>query len=116
MEISIQYLAGMVDADGCILSHKSGKIYRYPRLQVTNTSWKLIEELISNFGGHSVKRHVKGKGTFINRQDCYDWRIDGNSARKLIEKLIPYLVIKKEKALQVLINDSKNGFRDFSGA
>lgn len=111
MKISIEYLAGMVDADGCIMWHKSNKIYRYPRLIVTNTSWKLIEELIENFGGHSVKKHAKGKGTFRNLLDCYDWRLDGDKARVLIEKLIPFLVIKREKALFVLLNDSTKGFR-----
>ena len=113
MQISIEYLAGMVDADGCICSHKSGKIYRYPRLQVTNTSWKLILELLENFGGHSIQKHVKGEGTFIHRQDCYDWRLDGDKARILIAKLIPFLVIKREKALLVLLNDSTKGYRDF---
>lgn len=109
--LSYRYLAGMVDADGCIQAHQSGihtsgLKYRYPRLQVTNTNWSLIEDLINSFGGHSIKKHSKGKGTFPNRRDCYDWRLDGDSARELIQSIMPYLRIKYKKAVDVLLLDS----------
>lgn len=104
MEIS--YLAGLVDGEGCIRLHPSNKgIYRkyYPRLQVTNSYKLLLDMLVSQYGGaiHGPKRGS------ISTKDCWDWRITGDKARQLLIDLIPFLIVKKEKAIEVLSKDDK---------
>lgn len=113
MEIS--YFAGLVDGEGCIRLHPSNKgKYRkyYPRLQVSNTYKPLLDMLVSQYGGaiHGPKRSpIRDCPT----KDCWDWRITGDKARQLLNDLLPFLIIKKQKAIQVLAGDQKvEGARD----
>lgn len=104
--MNISYLAGLVDGEGCIRLHPSNKgIYRkyYPRLQVTNTYKLLLDMLVSQYGG-AIHGPKKGKSSY---KDCWDWRITGDKARQLLKDLIPFLIIKKEKAIEVLSKDNK---------
>ena len=105
--ISIEYLAGLVDGEGHIRLTTSNKgKYRklYPRLQVTNTYKPIIEELQVQYGGgirHSVHKNKP------HWKDKYDWVLDGDKARNMLEELIPYLKIKRRNAMDVLIGDQK---------
>ncbi len=106
--LSLEYLAGLVDGEGCIRLHPSNKgKYRkyYPRLQVTNTYKPILDLLVDQFGGaiHSDKFPRKA-----NWKIKHDWRISGDKARELLNQLLPYLVIKKEKAILVLQGDQKS--------
>lgn len=104
--MNIDYLAGLVDGEGCIRLHPSNRgEYRkyYPRLQVTNTYKPLLELLVSTYGG-AISGPKRSK---ISQKDTYDWRITGDKARKLLQDLIPLLIIKKEKAIEVIKNDQK---------
>lgn len=106
--ISLEYLAGLVDGEGCIRLHPSNKgKYRkyYPRLQVTNTYKPILDMLVDQFGGavHSGKFPVKE-----NWKIKHDWRLTGDKARELLSQLLPYLIIKQGKAKEVLLGDQKN--------
>ena len=104
--MNIHYLAGLVDGEGYIRLCPSNKgKYRkyYPQLQVTNTYKPLLESLVSDFGG-SILGPKRSKNA---TKDCWDWRISGDKARKLLHELLPLLVIKKDKAKQVLEGDNK---------
>lgn len=105
--ISLEYLAGLVDGEGCIRLHPSNKgKYRkyYPRLQVTNTYKPILDMLVDQYGGaiHSAKTPQK-EGWKIK----HDWRLTGDKARELLNQLLPYLIIKQEKAKEVLLHDQK---------
>lgn len=106
----ISYIAGLVDADGCIRLHPSNKgKYRkyYPRVQITNTCRELMDALVEQFGGaiHGPKRRTDGIRN--STKDCWDWRITGDKCRQLLSNMIPFLFIKKEKAIKVLNQDNK---------
>ena len=107
MSISLEYLAGLVDGEGCIRLHPSNKgKYRkyYPRLQVTNTYKPIIDLLVEEYGGACHSSSNKNKPHW---KEKYDWRLSGDKARELLTELIPYLIIKKDKAIWVLQGDQK---------
>jgi hypothetical protein len=96
MNLSLEYLAGLVDGEGCIRLHPSNKgKYRkyYPRLQVTNTYKPILDMLVDQYGG-AVHSDTKSRKE--------NWK-----ARELLNQLLPYLIIKKEKAIEVLQGDQK---------
>jgi hypothetical protein len=107
MNLSLEYLAGLVDGEGCIRLHPSNKgKYRkyYPRLQVTNTYKPILDMLVDQYGGAV---HSDTKSRKENWKVKHDWRITGDKARELLNQLLPYLIIKKEKAIEVLQGDQK---------
>jgi len=102
------YLAGLFDGEGtvCIGTIKGKNapcLVLY--VKIANTDLRLMQWLIKNFGGaysvSSSKKHKK------NYRLQYAWRPSGKANRKkLLEGLIPYLVIKKEQAMLGLEFDS----------
>lgn len=98
--ISPQYLAGMVDADGCInivkmARSKRGEVERHElRLQVTNTDKAFIEMIQAQFGGHI---RVAGRSNPLHKT-AYHWSTQGAQAESIIRQIQPYLIIKKERA------------------
>lgn len=105
--ISLDYLAGLVDGEGCIRLHPSNKgKYRkyYPRLQVTNTYKPIIDLLVEQYGGACHSSRNKNKPGWATK---HDWRLTGDKARELLTELLPLLIIKKETAIRVLQGDQK---------
>ena len=109
-QIDLDYLAGMVDGDGCVMLGKSNKRRRngsvFPKhelkLIVTNTSDALVRWLSSRFGGHCViTQHNSRWKTKI------DWKLSGAQAASVLELIGPSLLIKGEQAsiAQSFIND-----------
>lgn len=106
--ISLEYLAGLIDADGGIILHPSNRgKYRkyYPKLKFTNTNKSVLDSIVEQFGGKLQPKRWKNKPS--HWAESWDWSLTGNEARELINKLLPFLVIKKEKAEYVLANDEK---------
>ena len=95
------YLAGIVDGEGSIIlktqmtKSKNGK--RYPcrklELRVGNTSIELLE-WIKQFGGHYYYEKTKD-----GQKPRYQWCITTRGAAEILEEILPYLIIKKEKAM-----------------
>jgi hypothetical protein len=102
------YLAGLFDGEGtCCIGTIKGKnapcfvLY----VKIANTDLRLMQWLIKNFGGaYSVSSSKKDKK---GHRLQYAWRPSGKANRKrLLENLIPHLVIKKEQAILGLEFDS----------
>ena len=100
---SVAYLAGVIDSDGYIGITK-GKPYagntKNPQysltVNVTNTSVKIMDWLVENFGGKVYTRNTpKDK----NWKPCYNWVVQFQNARKILELVESDLVIKREQAL-----------------
>lgn len=99
--LSIRYLAGLMDGEGCIDFQKgtdtSFGLYIRPRIRITMVvgAKELLENVQNNFGGYL--EHRKGKGTF---SDSYTWIIAGKDHTLKFLKLIQkYLLIKRQQAL-----------------
>lgn len=92
--ISPPYVAGIIDGEGSIFSRG-----RNPHVSVSNTSQKLIEELV-RFGGHTqVRNPRRGMGTLPG----WDWALCGEKAAIMLRACLPYLVIKQDKAVEALL-------------
>ena len=106
--LSLEYLAGLVDGEGNIALRPSNKgKYRkyYPGIQITNTYRPVLEMVLLQFGGR-IDGPKRSRGS---TKDCWDWRATGDTARNLIRALIPHLIIKRDIAVQVLLDDQKDG-------
>ena len=94
-EAKLWYLAGIIDGEGTItiVKQKIEKRVGYSmRIQVGNTSEKLIDWLSENFwGGTSQHPLVK------NRKRVLDWYIIAYPAYKLLLKIRDKLLIKQEQ-------------------
>ncbi len=95
MNISIEYLAGLIDGEGCLMitALKHFKDYkrniRYdPVMQISNTYLPLLQLIQLQYGGR-IQR---------SRADCFVLHFSANKMRELIPQLLPYLIIKKTQA------------------
>jgi len=98
-DFKYSYLAGMVDGDGTvtITKQKQRKTFAYrPSISIHNTSKELIDYLCLTFEGSTfITCHPKDS----NRKTIYRWRVmRTDKIVVLLEKMLPYLVVKKERA------------------
>ena len=113
------YAAGLFDGEGCIrINHrirksnpKSKTVYHeYSEFAtITQRDGRIIDWLKENYGGNcyliSRKNHVR-----FSSEPLYTWTITNSKAREFLEKIVPYLVYKKdqvEAALQLRINERR---------
>lgn len=91
------YIAGMIDADGCIQAGKGSGKYAYGRVEVhlVQKELILIDKLWECFGGcvNVVSRkHRSGIKHY------YRWQITGPKCVELLKGIEPYLIVKKKQA------------------
>ena len=113
---TLAYVAGLMDGEGSIViavskpSSKNGRKIPSHFLQVgiINTNREIINWLHDTFGGHisdnshSTSRH--------NRRPCWAWRIMCNQAKEFLEKIYPFLKIKKQQAkLAIEFQEKRRG-------
>ena len=93
----IGYMAGIIDGEGCLYL-KKGEKESYS-VQVANTSKDLMCWIQKEFGGFTTRYEPPRP----NHKVLYTWRI-GNilGVRDILCAVIPYLVIKKKKAIAFL--------------
>ena len=100
--LTLQYLAGILDGEGTIgiQKHKHRKAPRFyydVRVRVSNGYRDLITLVKAEYGGVVSKRKAKGK-----RKANYQLTWVCNDAVSLLNKLLPFLIIKREQALLAL--------------
>jgi len=88
------YIAGLIDADGCVMLSKSNNRVHY-RTQVTfvNTNKEVIDWVSGqiNFNYHRVEPSNPTK----NRKTMYQIVTQSRpKVKALLEKILPYLIIK----------------------
>jgi hypothetical protein len=97
------YMAGTMDSEGSISLSISRKSSGYEcfnlMIQVTNKSRRLIDWIVSNFGGRFVVE-TKTNSFAKPGSKIFRWVMYGSENQEaLLLGLIPYLVIKKQQAL-----------------
>jgi hypothetical protein len=96
-EVDLAYLAGIIDGEGTICKPKSSGGVRW-QFYVGNTDLNLMNWL-EPIGGLMGKRE-KPKP---NYKQMYVWRIYRQSdICKLLKSVVPYMIIKKDAALQAI--------------
>jgi hypothetical protein len=110
------YVAGIIDGEGTISINRAS-FPRQPQLSVRytailsvgNTDYKVMELLISLFGGNVVTRPPTEK-----HKRFYVWQARGPHARAILEEHIgPYLLLKR--AQSDLLIEFVRDFRSFKG-
>lgn len=102
MKISTEYIAGFVDGEGHISVVRriktNRKSYNYaPVIMITNTDKEVLRLIKAELGGRFVENI--SITSYTNRDTIY--RIIINKSELIVEvldRLIPYLIIKKEQA------------------
>lgn len=99
--MNLAYLAGLVDADGCI---RFGTIRKgiHPILMVTNTNKQIVDDLQEAFGG-DVRTAKPGESHW---KTPYHWRISWSKAVDLLDKISPWLRIKQDQASTIFAWDA----------
>uniref|UniRef100_A0A6M3JES2 Putative HNH homing endonuclease n=1 Tax=viral metagenome TaxID=1070528 RepID=A0A6M3JES2_9ZZZZ len=104
----LAYTAGIIDGEGYIgikyTGRKSGRRYRTLRVEVGNTNKILIDWLQLHYGGS----YYQAKSKPQNRQ-YWKWGLSAKQAAAFLEKILPYLLIKKyEAALAIEFQKNKH--------
>jgi hypothetical protein len=111
-EVELAYIAGFLDADGCIMAtiepHKE-KRYRF-RVRITLKITQSKKEIIKWF--HKSLKH----GSVQQNRTIFDWITrDQEAVYQILNDLMPYLKVKKTQAeyAQKIISTVVENKKDF---
>lgn len=99
------YIAGLIDGEGSIITlrPKNPNHNLSFHVLITNTHFGVMEWLIKNVGGTIQSRYPRPRPHVLAKKICYTWYCTGRSnILHLLKAILPYLIIKKEKATQVI--------------
>lgn len=95
------YIAGIIDGEGSIGFKRRHK-NPYPIVVITNTSQLLIDHLQATIGNELLSYKSKRERKRENHQITYDLIIVGKNTLPLLKEVLPYLIIKKKRAMLVI--------------
>lgn len=87
----LAYIAGFLDGEGCIYSNGG-----YLSICISNTVRAPLEFIEGEFGGNIDMRIYAPPN---KRKPIYNWKMFGHNAAMVLQFLLPYLIVKKERAL-----------------
>lgn len=93
MKLSLEYVAGFIDGEGC-LTYTLCRTTVMPRLLVVNTNLDILLKLKNQFGGN-ISQLSRTKN---NWKIGYQWALVGQKSINLIKEIFPFLNIKREQA------------------
>jgi hypothetical protein len=93
----LAYLAGLLDGEGCFCLHNFGTHRFGCSLMVANTDPRMTEWIRQRFGG-TVHPEIKGS----KWKPCYRWKASAKDLDKIISAVLPFLVIKRDRAELIL--------------
>lgn len=102
-EMEKAWLASTIDGEGSIGIYDYGREGRRICIQMGNTSEEYVKRMREIIGcGSTVYRH-NFHNTHLGKKPMYHYALKG-SARcyKVLKQIIPYLIIKKEKAISMI--------------
>lgn len=100
--VHIAYFAGILDGEGSILLTpyvRNSQRNFYAEVLVTNTSEELMSWLEIVFEGRA---YIPNLNLDIGHKPCWRWTLRGMKVIDLLEMVLPYLIIKRERAELVL--------------
>jgi len=108
----LNYVAGLVDGEGCIMIAKQGNRFTL-RVTITNTDFSLLESIKNDLriGEIYLMRHKKKTRKF----KIYRYLVTSFQALLVLKKLFLFLRGKKEEAiLGIKFQENKIKFRDLN--
>jgi len=95
------YLAGFIDGEGYITlkrNNNKNRVYYVPTIKIASTDEWIIEWIQKSYGGHYYERKHQNK----NHKDSYYWTLTGKNLKPFLQKIYPYLKLKKTQCGLVL--------------
>lgn len=89
LSTDIAYVAGQVDADGCISMYMHKENYVHIHVQISSQDAEMLDWVIERFGGY---RHVNNK----KAPACWIW--NPSDKWEFLRTILPYLKTKKVQA------------------
>ena len=100
--VSAAYLAGFIDAEGCLMIPKAtganGRSHYHARISVGNTDRSVLEEIRAQFGG-IMTNHPPGK---VGWSYAYQLIWTDGMVESLLNAVMPYLLAKRPQATIML--------------
>lgn len=100
------YLAGIIDGEGTFSVNKSMRLddrsihpTYFPVFYIANNNLDLMNFLVKNFSGKIYGR---------KNSKCYTWHCSPLSIVTIIDKILPYLIVKKNQA--IVLRNFRNTF------
>lgn len=98
------YMAGLVDAEGCISVNENVKVDKVsyqPVVTISNKSKNLMKWIVVNFGGDFTPKEWRHENGQIYKG--YDWRIyNQKHIFRFLTLIYPYLILKRKQAESML--------------
>lgn len=95
------YMAGIIDAEGCIRLaryRKNGIMVYSPRVYVSNQSRRLMKWIVHHFGGQFTRNTNSNAG-----KDWYLWYCSSKKFMvDFLPSIVPYLKLKKSQAVALI--------------
>lgn len=100
-DIDKGYIAGIIDGEGsiCLTKQHSSNQFRYPNIQVSSTTYEILDYLKTKIGG-SISKKAESKS---NYKQAWKWEIRTNLTIELLEQIIDYLLVPEKKYRAKLI-------------
>jgi len=95
----LAYIAGFLDGEGSISLKKERGRWVLPAIQIRNVYPEPLQKIQKVFGGSLYLR----KGEKEKWRDTFEWEITRwKGCLNLLEKIYPYLIIKKKQAAIII--------------
>ncbi len=92
-DVSPEYVAGLIDGEGCITALVTAKQVK-PVVQVTMTTRAPLERLMRKYGGNLHERQREG----TNWKPTLQWFCPAATFAQFLTDIIPHLALKSEQA------------------
>lgn len=101
MNLSTDYLAGVIDGEGTITLQRKHKkdSWRTPAVSVSSTTPELLHALVGTFGGHICKH----KTYKAHHMPAYSWRVIGRKALVICAHICSKLLVPEKRRRAELI-------------
>ncbi len=103
-DMTLSYVAGVLDGDGSFSIIKKienalrSPLY-YPVIQLANACEDLVKMFHDKFGGSLFTRKARVLEDGGKRKPSHQWKLEkSNSCLPFLDKVIPYLIVKQERA------------------
>jgi hypothetical protein len=101
-ELEVAWLAGLFDGEGSIILKKRSRPNSLSsRITITNTFYPLLERVIEVTGTGKLYEMTRYKPDPSHARS-WNWQCNGSNARLVLEQLLPWLIVKKERAEIIL--------------
>ena len=110
-KLNLAWLAGFFDGEGCVYlkrdRQRSGNFSYHVRIIFSNTHLPTLHRVKEILDGEGIISRVFGTSTKWRTR--WELRVNATKATRVLEKMLPYLVTKREQAEIALLSRQYQG-------